>query len=82
MGQVEVGGNKCALRDHSEVPGVMGMRLIPEALDGGKVGERDMEHLDTLPPVSHRGFNHMGWVGTGPSFLHLSGLAWHIFGLS
>lgn len=58
MGQVGVGGNKCALRDHSEVPGVMGKELSLGSSARENVDERDMGHLD-IPPVSHRGCDLM-----------------------
>lgn len=57
MGQIGVGGNKRALRDHSEVPGVMGVELSLGSSARENVGERDMGHLD-VPPVSHRGCDH------------------------
>lgn len=81
VGQVGVGGNKCALRDHSEVPGVMGMELSLGSSARENAGERDMGHLD-IPPVSHRGCDLTRWVGTGPSFLQPPALGWHLFGLS
>lgn len=39
LGKFEVGESKCALRDHSEVPGGAGARLSLGALAGGKDGE-------------------------------------------
>lgn len=39
LGKFEVGESKCALRDHSDVPGGTGAGLSLEALAGGKVGE-------------------------------------------
>lgn len=55
LGQFEVGGSKCAFRDHSEVPGGAGMGLSLRALAGGKVGERVMGHLDSPHPQSSTG---------------------------
>lgn len=51
MGQVGVGGNKRALRDHSEVPGVMGVELSLGSSARENVGERDVGHLDVPPSV-------------------------------
>lgn len=66
LGQFEVGGSKCALRDTQRPQG---------ALAGGKVGERVMGHLD-FPSVFHGSCDHRWWVGTGPSSLRPPPLVW------
>lgn len=68
LGQFEVGGSKCALRDHSEVPGVTGAGLSLGALAGSKVGERVVGHLDSLPPQGSTGVvtTHDGWAQVRP----------------
>lgn len=88
LGQFEVGGSKCALRDHSEVPGVTGAGLSLGALAGSKVGERVMGHLDSLPPQGSTGVvttrdgcmmgGHRSVLTPAPS----PGFGWYPFGLS
>lgn len=80
VGQVGVGGNKCALRDHSEVPGVVGMELSL----GSSARENAGETWDILTsPQCPTGVvtSRDGWAQVLPSSSPPA-LGWHLFGLS
>lgn len=67
MGQVRVGGNKRALRDHSEVPGVMGVELSLGSSARENVGERDVGHLDVPQCPTGVVTTRDGWAQVLPS---------------